>query len=113
MSFEYGATFTGTPGGILGGPLSGSYYNNTPGDFTTSLFDSHTNDNGVTGAGVILLTGFMEFQAYDHDLESDNFSEIYLGEAGGMAAAIPSSVWLFASGLGVLGWIRGRKASTA
>ena len=110
--FEYEATFTGTPGGILGGELSGYYFNNTPGDFTTSLFENLTNNNGVTGEGEILLTGFIDFLALDGDLGPDAFSGIYLGEAGGIVSPIPASVWLFASGLGVLGWIRRRKAST-
>ena len=71
-----------------------------------------TNDNGVTGEGEILLTGSIEFQAFDGDLLSEDFSEIYLGEAGGIATPLLASVWLFASGLGVLVWIRRRKAST-
>ncbi|MEC9432688.1 MAG: hypothetical protein VYD87_07260 [Pseudomonadota bacterium] len=101
VHFEYAAVFTGVPGGVLGGALSGSYTNATPGAFAVGLSEFHFNGAGVPDVGVINLTGYIQFEAFDgfnHDSSS-----ILLGETSGvMPAPLPAAAPLLAGAMGLL-----------
>ncbi|MEM1362459.1 MAG: hypothetical protein AAGF94_12200 [Pseudomonadota bacterium] len=89
VRFSYAAEFTAEPrGGILGGRLEGSYYNETPGIFTNvPVTEVHTNNNGVIGDGQIDLTGWILFEAFDGTNHST--SGIELATRGDILPPIP------------------------
>jgi hypothetical protein len=101
VRFSYNATFVGAPGGLLGGALAGSYFNNTPGAFTVFLSELHTNGNGVPGNGTIGLNGQIKFEAYDgfnHDSSSIDLTR----DEGVTPAPVPTALPLLAAAIGGL-----------
>jgi hypothetical protein len=63
--------------------------------------------NGVADFSVIGSSGFLVF---NDDGGAGSTSNYYISEANISAVPVPAAVWLFGSGLGLLGWMR-RKAS--
>lgn len=105
VHFEYAATFTGAPGGVLGGALSGSYDNNTPGAFSVGLSEIHTNANFVPDIGTITLAGHIQFEAFD-GFNHDTSSIVLGANSGVIPTPAPAAGALLASGLGLIAMLR-------
>ncbi len=109
VRFTYGAQFVGTDG-VLGGPLGGVYFNNTPGVFAVPIFEFHWN-NGFTGPnGTIQLNGFLLFEAFDG--ENHSHSGIEFAETSGIGPVpVPAALPLMAAGIGALVVIGRRRSA--
>jgi hypothetical protein len=110
VRFSYNASFTGNPGGLLGGALSGTYFNNTPGAFAVYLSEIISNNNGVPDDGTIGLVGQIKFEAYDgfnHDSSGIDLTRT----EGIVPTPLPAALPMMAAAVGALALIRRRSVN--
>jgi hypothetical protein len=78
---------------------------------------SVTHDDGyaiidiINGVGDFSVIGASDWLLFNEDGGENSTSNYYISEANISAIPVPAAVWLFGSGLGLLGWMRKRKTA--